>query len=48
MIKNYELEVGEYLTMFLLYSLSEVNCKYYHDGCMFTGTRVVMEEHEPR
>lgn len=26
----------------------EVNCKYYHDGCMFTGTRACMEDHEVR
>jgi len=26
----------------------EVNCKYYHDGCMVTGLRSTMEEHEER
>jgi len=26
----------------------EVNCKYYHDGCMVTGLRDFMEEHESR
>ena len=28
--------------------LSKVNCKYYHDGCMVTGVRSTMEEHEER
>ena len=26
----------------------KVNCKYYHDGCMVTGLRSTMEEHEER
>ena len=25
-----------------------MNCKYYHDGCMVTGVRSTMEEHEER
>ena len=25
-----------------------MNCKYYHDGCMVTGLRSTMEEHEER
>ena len=28
--------------------LAKVNCKYYHDGCMVTGVRSTMEEHEER
>ena len=29
-------------------SPKQVNCKYYHDGCMVTGLRSTMEEHEER
>jgi len=26
----------------------DVNCRYYHDGCMLTGVRGIMGEHEDR
>ena len=37
-----------YMVCFETKPCEKVNCKYYHDGCMVTGLRSTMEEHEER